>query len=312
MRSFFIKLFIIIASLVIVDFFVGCLGDWIILKQAEKCYTGDTAHLNYCLNGAKEDIIILGSSEAACAYIPALISERLFEETGKEYSVFNAGTTNQRISYCYCVEQGLIERNKPKVLVLDLVWNYLNPINDDMNNTMMSPLRPYSAVNPYVEDLLNKNDGKKERLISHCNMYRFNSEIIKYFTFFTKDKVTDGYICYNNKLPLNSIKQNEACDDNSIVQSAVDDFECFITLAEENDVKVVCTVTPKFRIMPTTCNSYQTMLKICAEHNIPVCEIYKDSIFDNPLLYYNDAHLNKEGAILSTNILIDTLNEILK
>ncbi len=312
MKSFIIKCLVILISLVCIDFLVGRLGDWIILKEADKNYTGNTARLNYSLNGAKEDIVILGSSEAACAYMPSLITKRLLEETGKNYSAYNAGTTNQGISFCYCVERGLIKRYKPKVLVLDLVWNYLNPIDKDLNNTMLSPTRPYSKINPYVKDLLRQNDGKKEKILSYSNMYRFNSEIIKFVTLLSKSEVSDGHISYKKKLPQNSIKEIEVCNDNTLIKSAVDDFENFIRLAQVNGVKVVCTVTPKYREMPITSDSYLRMLEVCKEYEIPVCEIYKDSVFDNPLLFYNYAHLNNEGAVMATNILVDTLSEILK
>ena len=312
MKSFIIKFFIILISLVCIDFLIGRIGNWIILKEADKNYTGNTARLNYSLNGVKEDIVVLGSSEAACAYIPSLITKRLFEEIGNNYSAYNAGTTSQGISFCYCVERGLIERHTPKVIVLDLVWNYLYPINEEQNNTMLSPIRPYSKINQNVKDLLDHNDGKKEKILSHSNMYRLNSEIIKFFFLLSKTKLSDGHILYNKVMPRDAIKEDEFYKESIIDHSILDDFNHFIRLAEDNGVKVVCTVTPKYRNMPTKCDSYLAMLKICKEHEIPVCEIYKDSIFDNPSLFYNISHLNNEGAILATNILVDALSNILK
>lgn len=312
MKSFIVKFLIILVSLVCVDFLVGRLGDWIILKEADKNYTGNTARLNYSLNGSKEDVVILGSSEAACAYIPSLITKRLLEETGKNYSAYNAGTTSQGVSFCYCVERGLIERHTPKVIVLDLVWSYLYPIEEEQNNTMLSPVRPYSKINQNVKDLLDRNDGKKERILSYSNMYRLNSEIIKFFFLLSKSQLSDGHISYNKVMSRDAIKESDIYNESIIDQSKVEDFKHFIRLAEENDVKIVCTVTPKYRIMPMRCGSYRTMLKICKEHEIPVCEIYKDTIFDNPSLYYNPSHLNTEGAILATSNLVDMLSDILK
>lgn len=312
MKSFIVKFLIILVSLVCVDFLVGRLGDWIILKEADKNYTGNTARLNYSLNGSKEDIVILGSSEAACAYIPSLITKRLLEETGKNFSAYNAGTTSQGVSFCYCVERGLIERRKPKVIVLDLVWSYLYPIDEEQNNTMLSPVRPYSRINQNVKDLLDRNDGRKERTLSYSNMYRLNSEIIKFFFLLSKNKLSDGHISYNKVMSSEAIKEDEIYKESMIAQSILDDFNSFINLAEDNGVKVVCTVTPKYRNMPSKCDSYRTMLKICKDHRIPVCEIYNDSVFNNSSLYYNPAHLNSEGAILATNILVDTLSKVLE
>lgn len=308
MKNLLIKTIIVLAGVIVIDFLVGQLGDWLIHKGTEKSYVGQTALLNYSLNGVNADIVILGSSEASSAYMPSLITEQLFEKTGKRYSAFNTGTYNQGLSFCYCVEQGLINRYNPKIIVLDLVTNYLS----SADYSVMTPqLRPYRNVNSYVKDLLAKHDDENEIIKSKCNMYRWNTEIIKLFSVLYEKNTSDGYDPHRGELPPDSHKEEEEFIDKGVSEVALEEFKGLINLAEQNGVKLVCTVSPKYRILPEHSQSFRTMMAILKEHDIPVLELYKDSVFDNPILYRDPAHLNPEGSQVCTNMLIEQLVPLL-
>lgn len=308
MKNLLIKTIIVLAGVIVIDFLVGQLGDWLIHKGTEKSYVGQTALLNYSLNGVNADIVILGSSEASSAYMPSLITEQLYEKTGKRYSAFNTGTYNQGLSFCYCVEQGLINRYNPKIIVLDLVTNYLSPAD---YSVMTPQLRPYRNVNPFVKDLLAIHDDENEIIKSKCNMYRWNTEIVKLFGVLYEKKTTDGYDPHRGVLPADSEKEEEEFIDKGVSDVALNEFVSMIELAEKNGVKIVCTVSPKYRVLPVHGQSYSTMMTILEEHDIPVLEFYKDPVFDNPLLYRDPAHLNPEGSQVCTSMLIEQLVPLL-
>lgn len=304
MKKLIIKTIIVLAGVFAIDSLVGILGDWLIHKGAEKSYAGQTALLNYSLNGVNADIVILGSSEASSAYIPSIISEQLYARTGQMYSVFNAGTYFQGLPFCYCVEQGLVGRSNPKIIVLDLVPNYLYPAD---YSSMTPQLRPYSRVNPYVKQLLALHDEANERIKSRCNMYRWNSEIIKLSSILYEHNTSDGFDPHSGTLPANSQKKEEQFTEKGLSEIAINEFEGLIELAEKNNIILVCTVSPKYRILPLHSDSYRTMMDILNEHNIPVLEYNNDSSFDNPLLFHDPAHLNPEGAKMCTSILVELL-----
>lgn len=309
MKKVALKFLLILIGIICIDLSVGFIGNQLILKGAAKSVVGQTSLLNYSLNGVDADIIILGSSEASSAYIPSLIKERLKDNTGNDYSVFNAGTYYQGIAFCYCVERGLIDRGNPKLFVLDLVYDYLIPRD---YSSVTPQLRPYSHVNPFVKDLLSHNDGKSEQLMSISNMYRLNSEIVKIVPAIFDNTYTDGFDAHKGALPEGEIKGARPSTVDEISEVAKYELESFFKLAKDNNIPVICTISPKYYIMPEDCESFKQMLEICNKYGIVILDLYKMREFDNSSFFHDNGHVNPEGATICTNYLVDAIEEYIQ
>lgn len=309
MKKVALKFLLILIGIICIDLSVGFIGDKLIIKGASKNVAGQTSLMNYSLNGVNADIVILGSSEASSAYIPSLIKERLREFTGEDYTVFNAGTYYQGIAFCYCVERGLIVRGEPKLFVLDLVYDYL--ISRDYSS-VTPQLRPYSHVNPFVKDLLSHNDGKNEQFMSISNMYRLNSEIVKIVPAIFDNNYTDGYDAHKGSLPEGEIKGAKPSTVDEISEVAKHELDSFFKLAKDNDIPVICTISPKYYTMPEDCESFKQMLEICNKYGIVVLDLYNMKEFDNPTLFHDNGHVNPEGATICTNYLVDAIEEYIQ
>lgn len=306
MKKLAFKFLLILAGVVCIDILVGLLGNWLIRIGSSKNIVGQTSLLNYSLNGVDADVVILGSSEASSAYVPSIISDRLKKTIGKKYSVFNAGTYYQGIAFCYCVERGILDRKLPKLIVLDLVYDYLVPKD---YSSITPQLRPYSQINPYVKELLAYNDGEKERILSNSSIYRLNSEIIKIASSLFEDNFTDGFDAHIGALPDGEIKGDMPTMDNSLSDTAKYELDNFFKLAKEKGIPVICTISPKYYLMPEDSEPFKELLNICDDNNVKVLKIYKEAEFDNPQLFHDKGHVNPQGATICTELLANEIEK---
>lgn len=307
MKKVVIKIALFVAGIVVLDFIVGYMGKNICLKLAENPRDGDAALLNYNLNGASPDILILGSSEATSAYMPSIIKDTLLDRTGFDYSVFNAGSYNQDIAYNYCVFRGASSRKVPKLIILDIIPSSLCSISPETSTTQ---LRPYRRFNPYVRDMLKYNDSKKNNLMSLSNLYCFNFELLKLIMSFRIPTGTDGFVALEGHMKSDQeiVVQK---DSDTIEPIALYEFEHTIREALGNGSKICVTIAPKYRKMDKNSNSYKKIVEICLKYNVPFWDFSEDSLYMDYRIYYNPAHVNPDGAVICSKQLANKIAEII-
>lgn len=307
MKKVIVKILVFIVGLIVLDCLIGYIGKRVCLKLAENPRDGQAALLNYNLNGASPDILILGSSEATSAYMPSIIKDSLLCRTGIEYSVFNAGAYNQDIAYNYCTFRAASSRKIPKCIILDVIPSSLCSTSPE---TSTSQLRPYRSFNPYVRDMLKYNDSKKDQIMSFSNLYCYNSEILKLLMSFRIPIGADGFDAHEGHMdPNQEIVVQENSD--SINPIALYEFEHTISEAIDNGSKICVTITPKYRKMDKNSNSYKKIVEICSKYNVPFWDFSDDPLFMDYRIYYNPAHVNPDGALICSKYLASKIVEII-
>jgi len=108
----------------VVFFFLLLVGvDWLVGAAIEQLYRRAPHGTNWTkenwLLDDQFDVVIFGSSRAFRHYVPHVISEK----TGR--SVFNAGQNGQYLLYSYALEQLVLERYSPKLIVLDVLPSFI-------------------------------------------------------------------------------------------------------------------------------------------------------------------------------------------
>jgi hypothetical protein len=186
------------------------------------------------------DVVIMGSSRAFRSYIPAIISE----STGLR--IFNAGQNGQYLLYAYALEQLLLERYVPQVIVLDILPSYIIRLpNPKEEIGKLATLAPFYS-NRQIRQML-RHDDFFEGLKYSSKMYRYNSKILSIAEQFRSapKNVDNGYefvgdLRYKNKNPF---------VDDTLERVEVDSFKVailqdFISSAKAKRVLVIGCMSP--------------------------------------------------------------------
>ena len=78
---------------------------------------GQYAQTTYSIDSTKQEVMIFGSSRALHHYASTLLSKELNK------TVYNAGRDGQFIPYYCALQDAVLKRKKPEVIILDVnVW----------------------------------------------------------------------------------------------------------------------------------------------------------------------------------------------
>ena len=295
MKQFIIKGLIVIVGIVIIDFFVGLIGEKLIVRLCQKNYNGVTALLGYNIQSATADIVVLGSSTATCHYIPRILSDSLSVCFGEHLTAFNAGAYYQQPSYSYCVLKSMIQRRKPRIVIVDIQPQQLGgaPLVE-----ALKPLRPYYRANNNVREVLDENESTYDKLLLNVNMFRFNTEIIKIITSFGKSVGADGYDPrYGVVDRFEIIPKYDKNEINPIVDK---EFRELVKIAQDNEILLFVSMSPRLVYTDKNSKSYQEIIGICDAAGVPVFDFTTEDFFQNGKYFDGLVHLNNTGAEMLT------------
>ena len=130
---------------------------------------GQYAQTSYAIETASPDLVVFGSSRALHHYASPELAEQL------HCSVYNAGRDGQFIPYYCALEDVMLNRRKPKAIILDVnVWE-LAPNNEKYEKLAM--LLPYIPRHPELKKYTNEI-SKWEYLKLYCKTYPYNSTLL--------------------------------------------------------------------------------------------------------------------------------------
>jgi len=304
-RKFVIKVGVLFIIFLLFDFVFG--------SSLRKLYFSQTSGLlyrtTYSLEKTQADILIFGSSRANHHYHPDIIS------TGTNCSYYNVGRDGMGIMYHYALLKGILERYKPKLIILDISIGQFSKENNEKEK--LSALLPYYKTHPEIRDLLYYR-GPFERIKLHSQSYPFNSIIPTILVGnmeFNKSRKNDllGYIPLPTRDPkmINYFNKNDfyKTDPNTIDSSMVSFFEEFIRTSIEKKINLIVTISPYLTNSIIDDSSIKEAIKICLKYNIPFFNYYYlQGISDNKNNFMNAMHLNEKGSINFSKMLLPSIN----
>lgn len=269
-----------------------------------KRKSGDTYQTTYSMDSTKADIIILGSSRATHHYIT-----QIFEDSLK-LSCYNTGKDGEYLIYSYSVLTSILNRYSPKMVILDINVDEFYK-NDNYKNS--NTLFPYYHAKPEIQKVLETNNNF-EMLKFLSYIYPYNSTLFGSLLHINTDineRKLKGYIPFYGSLSNISLSKEP-----SLIRS-LDNFK--INILEEigkkckkKGIKIMFIQSPRYVILD---QSYliEKLEKIAMSYN---CEIYNyanDSQFlINSSLFKDVNHLNNDGAIIFSNIIIKKIKYSLR
>lgn len=298
MRKIILKLFIFVAILITFDLGYGIVCEYLVTHPKG----GQLKLDQYICDSTKAEVLIFGSSKAQNQYDPEILEDSL------GLSVFNCGYHGMGIIFHYGRWKIISKRYIPKVIVFEVLPIVDLMIRDD-NSIFINPLRPYYGKVEGIDSIFwNVDPTERYKMLS--NTYRHHS-ILEYLSCYrTSEWYRNGYSQPNDsKLNPESVRNGEVVYKLDSLKLYY--MERFIREVSQKTQLIVC-ISPMYSFHQD--HGGLTLLKdLCKKYEVPVLDHFCDSDFvDNPNLYIDMAHLNREGSIKWSKQIAAELKPLIK
>ena len=260
----------------------------------------EIARMNYQVSECECECLILGSSRASHHYVSKIIEDSL------RIASYNAGRNGHGISYANGVLRAILTRKKPKLVILEFSDGEFRPDWTEKVGT----LKPYFNNYPEILQLAENILGKEESLKARFGAYRFNSLVFPVLGTFlqsSKDK-GKGYMPLKGRND-SKIKIRASKGQFTINQKERDVLNDFVGICRKNNIEIIAFCSPIYQDF-----SYERieLARVCVEYRIPFYDYSNDKYYINhPELFWDNAHLNEEGAQFYTKEIISTLKQVI-
>jgi hypothetical protein len=302
-KLFAFKLLKFLFVFLIIDFTLGSLAKQIFLTQK----SGKYARLITSIYKTTDKILIFGSSHANRHYVPEIFEKEL------KQTCFNAGMQGQKLIFINALQKLILKRTIPNLIILNIDEDWMVQSEDAYDK--LADLHPFYWENRDILKPIFKLRSNFIDLILFFKCYQTNSTIvhvIKYFLFPQPD--FDGYRpLYGHMEPptktINKINNVSKEKVEEIDENFVNAFKSFIIDSKINNINLFFVVTPVVWGADYSKSSSMNIMRTIAEkENIPFYDFSNDIRFlNNYDLFYDDSHLNHEGAVFFTEILVEII-----
>ena len=299
-KTFFLRLTIIAASLVLADVVIGNL----LAHYYSRIKHGEEGHLNYAMDSMTTPVIVLGGSRALRQYVPAILADSLHEQA------YNAGEDKQGVFYCLAVLASALQRYHPQTILIDMTPIVFTSKDASIDN--LSILLPYYHQHPEIRPYLDlRSPWEKYKTLSA--LYRYNSEPLRILFRTLSDaefKGADrGYQpIFDTLPPADAIEYLHELLTNTPNPIVVTAFEKFLQLARDNHCRVAVICSPVYFPLTGGTSTTRLVSDICRRENVPFLDYSTSPVFcGKPALFYEAHHLNDSGARCFTRILSSDL-----
>lgn len=287
------------------------------LKKSNTYAQEEYTVWNDIYNGkADADIIIAGSSRAWVNFNSTMITDSLNIKT------YNLGVDGHNFwlqNFRY--ETYLKYNRKPKLIIYSLDINTLDKREDLYNGDQFLP---YMLWNTDIENAIKSYEGyyyfdNKIPLLRFVGNYSSVKEAIRMIVEGKDNHITriKGYEGQN--ATWNSDFENAKKTKKKLIAKfdnlTIKLFEKFIKECKINNIEIVFVYTPEYiegqQFVENRTELFRHFSYFINKYHIPFYDFSNDSISYDKKYFYNVTHLNKNGAELFTEKLIDSL-KILK
>ena len=284
----FLKYILIVTlSVALCDFIIS----FIIESRMKERYN----NIIYSSLTTSSDIAILGASRAAHHYVPNVFKDSL------QMTAINYGIDGQNMFTHYVILNNLLgKKQKPKMVVLEISAIDIND-TPRWNTEKLNILYPYYNSNVCVRDLLSNVLDPKERIVlKFSGIYRHNSNYITYLYRMVAGfpKASDGYRPLTKQWtkPIEFEEEHGS----SYHPKKVEYLEKISALCKKDNIKLVITVSPNYKILPDQ-KWVKKVKEIAEKEDIPFLYHEKDTLYQSHKEWFNEPfHLNDEGANIYT------------
>ena len=284
---------------IIVIFILIFIGDRLIAIKINSLYIKyRPAQAANVLNAIdyKSDILILGSSRAAHHYISSFIEEKMNART------YNLGQDGSNSLIYFCKLKLFVNAYKPKLIIYDI-----SAIT--FENKPISPIYPLYTYNE-VRKIINKQSPFNSIVFFLVKSYKYNSI---YLSLLKKMKYPGdplhGYVPlygkFNKSIIFNPIVNTIPIED----KSKIDYFKNILYLCRENNIQLILINSPRLNYGPLELPS-EIKKYITFDINYIDMNYIDYPQFKNIKLFKDKSHLNNDGSMLFSKLIISVIDNI--
>lgn len=247
------------------------------------------------------DVLIFGSSKAQNQYNPQIIEDTL------GMSVFNCGRHGMGMIYHYGRWKIISQRYIPKVLIFETLPIVDYMVRDD-NSIFINPLRLYYGKIEGIDSLFWEIDPtEKYKMLSKTYQYHTLFDYISSYQ--QKEWLKNGYVEPGDQVldPKTIIPQDVVYELDSVKWRIAEKFVAEVS----SKTTVIFVVSPMYSFHEDYGGLYH-IKKLCKKYNVAFIDHFCDPDFvDNPNLYIDMAHFNKNGSVKWSKLIASELKKIL-
>lgn len=287
MKKYFIHFFIVIVALVVIDLLIGCMfNQW----KKHLGLKGDYEKIEYLMKQFDSDILIMGSSTAINSTKPSVLSREL------GLTVFNGACSAQQLPFFDYIIDETIKHYKPRYILLALT--HLSLITDDYGR--ISIMNTYYNSGNKMLDTIIEHSSEHPSLLLKSNLYRLNTIgfriLCSQFFLDNNSMRKDGYSPHpvGGKNPiLVEDKYNGQLIPHSMPLSHL---EQIVKMCQEHGIKLIIYIAPMYRKAVGGPNAgIELLMNFCATNGVTLLD-YSELFLDHPDYFYDNIHLNDNGA----------------
>lgn len=297
-KRFFKSIIIVISGVIIVDVAIGSGLKCLYKNQS----SGLLYRANYAIETTTADILVLGSSRANHHYDPKVFEENL------NATFYNGGRDAQGAVYSCAVASSVIQRYRPKCIIIDIRPNEFTTSDEDNIATIL-PYKDDKAIRSFFS-----YKGPFEEIKLFSQIYPYNSMLTNLLLGimpFNKTRTKD----YKGYLALQGIKDTaqlaESRETNPIDTAKVRYFNSLLKELDKKRIPALVVISPvrgdlvegaTVKLSKSMCDKFKSIKFLNFAHH----QISKDA------RYFNDGfHLNDAGAVTFSRELVRSLREVM-
>ena len=268
---------------------------------------GDYRKIEYMLKGINTQILFLGASTCMNSIKPEVL------ERGLGKSVFNGGLNDQRLEFFDVMSEAVLSHSSPELLILVLRQNDL-VIHSNGRLKMMNIY--YHLGNTKLDAYLNEGSLKKKILLNSA-FYRFNTywwRILLYHFKSFDELASGGFVGkpVPKVLPYRLDATQEVDANLSVDHRKMLCINNIFAACRKAGTKLWVLIPPEYYIRNKGVESsaLSHIHMFCNENNIPFFDDSQHPDFmDHPEYFYDNNHLNANGAEVYTQFFLKRLKE---
>jgi hypothetical protein len=314
MKKFILRLFLFFMPFLI----FAMVKDFLITSELKKSKTfayGEYTVWNDLYKGEiNSDLVVYGSSRAWLHLNPILIEKKL------DITAYNIGIDGHNFWLQYLRHKTLLKHNKkPRYIILSVGPFTLQKREDLFNSNQFLP---YMLLNKDIFDFTKSYNGfSLLDYIIPLKRYSGNLKVLfksinNSFENHIGQSRIKGFMGADRQWTedLENAKKRNPVYTVKFDRSTLDLFNDFMQECNELDIKVIMVYTPEYiEGQNYVVNRTEVIAKyqsISKNYEVPFLDYSNDTMSYVKDYFYNTLHLNKKGANLFTQKLIDDLNEI--
>ena len=300
--SFYKKAIVFFVLIIAGDFLIGSLLEYLYFNQKKGIYYETT----YSICNTNEEVLIIGASTANRHYDPKIFEDKL------GLSCYNTGRDGQGILYFLALQEAIIERYKPKIIILELYFNALNIGSDDYNR--MNALLPYYHKKNVVKEIVDYRNNF-DNIKMYSKIYPFSSMLATIVNNLSGDKpMNKGYSPLTKNVKV--LKKEPYSEyDPGLDTVKIMAFERFIDNCKKNNIFLLVARSPYYSESFFKTKSLFKIEEITKRKNIKILDYSNPQrILDYSNLKISDimsnaTHLNKTGAEFYSEMICNDIKQ---